>query len=179
LRITALEVLVEVLRAMLKAQDLEGGEDRWDVEGARIKLGLVQRPEEAGGKKKDRKEEQGERRERKPSISAALEDIETVNGEAKGENGNGAVVGSESHLRSASSADPADSPGESGSSGIAGRTASQDNSSILTTFSQKRAREEDFETGVVKFKVREDEERRKDGRRTGAKRQRHFAHHYY
>ena len=45
LRITALEVLVTVLKAMLKAQDLEGGDDTFldEVTSTKIKLLLVER----------------------------------------------------------------------------------------------------------------------------------------
>ena len=148
LRITALEVLVAVLRAMLKAQGLGGGDDKFDESaGVRTKLQLVDRP---------------------APPSAAAPTNSTTTGIDNALNGIAAVNGGD--VSTADSVDPGHSEGDKDSddnekanrhvkrshspprSVLQGDVGAA-NSDFITNYNQKRAEKEEFQNGEVKFKL--------------------------
>ncbi|GMH65106.1 hypothetical protein TrST_g3433 [Triparma strigata] len=153
LRIAALEVLVAVLRAMLKAQGLEGGDDKFDEStGVRTKLQLVDRPKAAPTREKHNMSTT-------TSIDSALDEVK-------------AVKSFEDTVTSAGSIDPSRSlssdtqtGGEeemlkngsltpTNGSSLSSRSASTaDNNEFFTNYNQKRVEKEEFQTGEVKFKL--------------------------
>ncbi|GMH75449.1 hypothetical protein TL16_g06769 [Triparma laevis f. inornata] len=139
LRIAALEVLVAVLRSMLKAQGLEGGDDKFEESvSVRTKLQLVDRPKPAPTPEKQNSTTT-------TSIDNALDGLETVsNAESIDPSGSDATDKEEDSVKNG-----AHSPTTNNN-----RSASTaDNNEFFTNYNQKRAEKEEFQTGEVKFKL--------------------------